>query len=84
MHTWRFWRETIERAVKSAAQTPLTVWGVGSLGASAGVIDAFDLDWIGVASLAVGAAIMSILTSIASVNIGEGNSPSAIELPPPG
>lgn len=84
MFTWRFWRETLERAVKTAAQVPLTTWGVGEAGASMGLIDSFGLDWIGVASLALGGAIVSVLTSLATLEIGEKQSPSAIELPPPG
>ncbi len=74
MYTWRFWREAIERAVKSAAQAPLTVWAVGD-----GVLDAFTMDWQLGFGVALGGAAFSLLTSIATAKLGASDSPSAIE-----
>ena len=71
--TWRFWREAIERGIKSGAQAVIL-----ALGASEG-LDLFTMDF----GLLVGAygagALLSVLTSLATVRIGAPNSPSAIE-----
>jgi hypothetical protein len=74
MFTWRFLRETIERAVKSAAQAVLLAWGGGDL-----IGDLFALDWQIALGAAGGGAILSILTSIVSLPVGADDSPSAIE-----
>ncbi len=74
MFTYRFWRETIERAIKSAAQAPLMVWAVGD-----GVLNAFDMDWQIGLGVALGGAVFSLLTSLATVKLGATNSPSAID-----
>jgi hypothetical protein len=74
MFTWRFWRETLERAVKSAAQAPLMVWAVGD-----GVLDAFTMDYQLGLGVALGGAVFSLLTSIATVKLGATDSPSAID-----
>lgn len=74
MFSWTFWREAIERAVKSAAQAPLTVWVVGD-----GVLDAFNMDYQLGLGVALGGAVFSLLTSIATVKLGATNSPSAID-----
>jgi len=71
MWTRRFWRETLDRAVKSAAQAPLVVWGVGDV-----ALNAFELDWRLGAGVAAGAALVSLLTSLASAPIGEPETPT--------
>ena len=73
MWTWKFWRETLERAVKTAAQAPLTAWLVGDK-----VLNALTIDWNTAAGLAAGGAVISILTSLATMKIGADDSPSAI------
>lgn len=73
MMTWRFWREAIERGVKSGAQAVIL-----ALGASEG-LDLFTMDF-GLLVGAYGAGVLlSVLTSLATVRIGVSNSPSAIE-----
>lgn len=52
-----FWSYAGERAVKTFAQTALATLGGGSIGLLA-------VDWVGVASVSGGAAVLSILTSI--------------------
>ncbi len=74
MFSWRFWREAIERALKSAAQAPLTVWAVGD-----GYLNAFEMDWQLGLGVALGGAAFSLLTSIATVKLGAADSPSAID-----
>lgn len=54
-----FWSYAGERAIKTFAQTALATLGGGTVGILA-------VDWLGVASVAGGAAVLSILTSIAT------------------
>lgn len=49
----------LTRAVKTAAQTALALIGTGSVGFT-------DLDWVQVASVAGVAAVVSLLTSVAT------------------
>ncbi len=72
MFTWRFWREAIERAIKSGAQADLLALGGSE------VLNLFTMDF-GLLLGAYGAgAILSLLTSIATVKLGATDSPSAI------
>ena len=67
-----FIQETIERAVKTAAQTAITLLGAGQL-------DVLTVDWQQVASVSAGAALLSVLTSIASKPLGPtDDSPSLV------
>lgn len=52
-------KDLIERAVKTAAQTALTVLGADQL-------NVLHVDWETVAGLSGGAALLSVLTSLAS------------------
>jgi len=73
MLTWLFWREALERALKSGAQAVLLAWGGGDL-----IGDLFAFDYkLGLAA-AGGGVVLSLLTSIVSVPIGADNSPSLI------
>lgn len=74
LFTARFWADALERAVKSFAQGTLAVWAVGT----SPVLDASIAAalWAGAAT-----AVLSILSSVASVNVG-GISPASIV--PPG
>lgn len=73
MFTWNFWREALERAVKSAAQAPLVFLSVAK------ITDAFKADWQMVAGAALFGFIYSVLTSLATMKIGADESPSAIK-----
>ena len=71
-----FWAAAAERAVKSFGQGALV--GIGG-----NVADAWTLDYMGVAGVALGMALMSLLTSLASAGIGsEGPSLGAETLRP--
>jgi len=70
--TWRFWRETIERSVKSGSQAVIL-----ALGASEG-LDLFEMDLLLLLGAAGAGALLSVLTSLTTVNIGASNSPSSI------
>ena len=68
----RFIRETIERAVKTAAQSALLIIGANQ-------IDALSADWKAIASFAAGGFVLSVLTSLASKPLGEDDgSPSVV------
>ncbi len=73
MMSWRFWRETIERGVKSGAQAVIL-----ALGASQG-LNLFTMDFGLLVGAAGAGALLSVLTSLATVGVGASNSPSAIE-----
>lgn len=74
MFSWEFWKQSLERAVKSAAQA--VVLGLGL----AEGLDLFTLDWALVGGLALGGAFLSVLTSIISAPFGENGSPSAVPM----
>ncbi len=54
-----FWQYAGERALKTVAQAALAFLGTGTIGL-------FEIDWAGIASVSLGAGLLSILTSIIS------------------
>ena len=68
-----FWLETIERAIKSAAQTVVLAWGLGDQ-----IANLFALNLEIALGAAGGGALLSVLTSIASAPIGRRRSPSLV------
>lgn len=72
-----FVKDLVERAVKTFAQTALTVLGANQL-------DVLSVDWQTVLGLGGGAAFVSVLTSLASLKFGDTGTASAVELDPPG
>lgn len=77
-----FWADTVERAVKTAAQAPLLALGLSD----SGPVNAFGLD-VGLAGgFLLGGFVISVLTSLASAPIGDAQTASvlpATALPPP-
>lgn len=59
MFTTEFWSYSGERAIKTVAQAALAFLGTGSIGL-------FEIDWVSLASVSLGAGLLSILTSIVS------------------
>ena len=57
MFTLEFWNYAGERAIKTVAQSALAYLGTGTIGL-------FTIDWVGLASVSLGAGLLSILTSI--------------------
>lgn len=55
--SYEFWSYAGERAVKTVAQAAIAFLGSGSLGL-------FSVDWAGLASVSLGAGLLSVLTSI--------------------
>jgi hypothetical protein len=76
MFTKTFWTQTIERAIKSAVQMALLMT------AGAEGFELFTLDPTRLALGALGAAILSILTSIGSAPFGNPASPSLVNTIP--
>lgn len=69
MFTKAFWKATAERTIASVAGGALSVIGADTFGA-------LDADWVGIASVAAGAGVVSLLKALA-VGYKDGN-PSAI------
>lgn len=62
----------VDRAVKSAAQSLLL------LGAAGPGLDLVRVDWAQALSLAGGAVVLSVLTSVVSAPVGDGGSSAMI------
>lgn len=67
-----YWRDVLERAIKTAAQT-----AVIAVGAAAG-FDLFTADWKSIGGAAAGGFALSVLTSIGSAPFGAAGSPSLV------
>lgn len=59
MFSWEFWNYAGERAVKTVAQAAIAYLGSGTVGL-------FEIDWAGMASVSLGAGLLSVLTSVAT------------------
>ena len=71
MWTRAFWKDTAERAVKTAAQTAGGVLIVGT--------PIWEIDWTAGLGITATATVLSILTSLASSGRGDHESASALE-----
>jgi hypothetical protein len=58
LFSWEFWNYAGERSVKTVAQAAIAFLGSGSIGL-------FAIDWAGLASVSLGAGLLSLLTSVA-------------------
>jgi uncharacterized membrane protein len=74
MFTTRFWQATAERAVKTAAQFGLTAWGAVTFTKVGEVVNTGIA--LGLALLF--GAVLSVLTSLASINVGVKGTPSLL------
>ncbi len=72
MWTGKFWKQAAERAIKTAAQVALTFFVVGET-------NVLDVPWQSAAGVTAGAAIASVLFSMASAPFGPEGSPSLVE-----
>jgi hypothetical protein len=73
MFTLKFWKEAGERAAKSAAQAIL-----GGFTMDIG-FNLLTMNWKLTCGLALGGALYSVLTSIASVPVGDTESASLVD-----
>ena len=72
MHlTITFWRSAGERSIRAAASAMLALLGTGML-------NILKIDWTGLLSVGLGAALVSFLTSIAASEIGDKGTTSII------
>jgi hypothetical protein len=69
-----FWRATLERAVKSFAQSLVALLSAQQLGL-------LEVDWVTTVSTAGMATLLSVLTSIGSSQIGDAEDPSVVAAP---
>lgn len=74
MFTKTFWLNTAERAAKSAAQFGVIAWTAATFTVVGDVVSVAEAT--GLAMLAGGVA--SVLTSVASTNVGKSDSPSLL------
>lgn len=65
MWTWTFWKDALERAVSTFAQTLLGAWGTDW------AVDDVTLGWEGVLLTAGIAAGFSLLKSVAASRVGQ-------------
>lgn len=72
MWTKKFWKAAAERAAKSAAQALLLLW------AADGAFNVLDVDYAPAFGISVGAAVLSLLTSVISTSVGDEASPSLV------
>lgn len=69
--TAEFWKATAERAIKTVAQALLSMWLVGD------VTGLLEVDWVQVLSIAGGAGLASVLSSLVGASlVGPPGSPS--------
>lgn len=67
-----FLLDSLERAIKTIAQTLLSLWAVGE------GFDLFNVNWKHGFSVAAGAGVISLLTSIVSAQVGDTKSASLV------
>lgn len=67
--TSQFARDAIERAIKTFAQTLLAYFGASAL-------DVLNADWGNALSVSAGAVVLSVLTSLLSVKLGNSGTAS--------
>jgi hypothetical protein len=72
MTSWVFWRQALERAVKTAAQFLLVFAG-------ADAFSILEVDLVAAGGFALAGAAVSILTSVASAPFSAPNTPSLVE-----
>jgi hypothetical protein len=75
MFTKAFWAGTLERAVKTAAQTLVAVLGVGT-----GLL---HLDWVSALDVTAAATVLSVLTSLVTLTTVTATAPIRSASPPP-
>ena len=75
MRTAEFWWETLERAIKTAAQFGLLAWGTTAFTVVGDVLPTAQATGL---AMSFG-LVLSALTSVATVNIGAKGTPSMVK-----
>ena len=73
MWSKEFWKQTGERAIKTAAQVALSFWVVGQTGI-------LDVDWQQFWSIVGLSAIASVLTSLVGSGVNDADTPSMVKI----
>ena len=60
--TWTFWRDALERAIKTAAQSAILGGGFTS-----STVNGLELNWLAIGGFALGGFVLSVLSSVGSV-----------------
>ena len=68
MYDAMYWKAVAERAVKTAAQTGVSLFAAGAT--------ILDIDWSQGVAVVVTATVLSVLSSLASTHLGEFTGPS--------
>lgn len=63
--TSKFWKGAAERAIKTAAQTAVAFFVIGTTGL-------LEIDWVALGSVAGAAAVASLLTSVGNADFVAG------------
>lgn len=81
MFSTAFWKATAERALKSGAQFVVLTIAAGAVAGTgngdAQIVNAFLLDWPVLGGVFLGGILISILTSLITAQVTDGN-PSAV------
>lgn len=80
MFTISFWKDALERAIKSAAAAAIIALGLVKVGA----FNALTTDWVAVAGISLGGFILSVLMSISSAPLGDKGTASLVKTQPGG
>lgn len=73
MFTKLFWKDAVERAIKTAAQAAVALL-------TSGVTGIVDVDWMNVLSVSALAFVTSVLTSLISANTGDKGTAGLVKL----
>lgn len=73
MWSLSFWKQTVERAVRTAAQVALSFWVVGETGI-------LDVDWQQFASVVGLAALASVAMSLVGSGLNDPENPSFVRV----
>jgi hypothetical protein len=72
MWSLAFWKDTAERAIRTAAQALLALWGTQVTGI-------MEVDWAQALSVAALAALSSVLMSLIATGVGDKGTPSFVD-----
>lgn len=73
MWSLSFWKQTAERAVRTAAQVALSFWVVGETGI-------LEVDWVQLGSVTGLAALASVLMSLVGSGLNDPETPSMVRV----
>jgi hypothetical protein len=74
LFTLNFWKQALERAVKTGVQSAATVLAIGE------GFNVFAVDWNLAGAFFLSGAVMSVVTSFLTAGFGESDSPSAVAI----